>query len=116
MFFYGSESDGFVLNWDRICNCIAHEMWPKLASSIRGIVSEEKNEISADPFCDEKSMDKIIEILKVKRNLVVEERKYIKALVERARKWNETQTKAVTNQCLVYPIFISQKRSNYAKT
>ena len=103
MFFYGSKSDGFALNWDRICNCIAHEMWPKLASSIRGIVSEEKNEISADPFCDEKSMesmDKIIEILKVKRNLVIEERTYIKALVERARKWNETQTNTATNQCL----------------
>jgi len=73
----------FALNWERICNCIAHEMWPKLASTLRGILNEEKHEIKSENISEE-SIDKIIEILKGKRNLANEERIYFKALAQRA--------------------------------
>ena len=79
----------FELNWDRICECIGHEMWPKLASSIRGIVNDQKNNIKSDDFSD-KTVQEIIEILKAKRNLAIEERMYFKALVQRAKPLNAT--------------------------
>ncbi len=89
----------FELNWDRICNCIGHEMWPKLASSIRGIVNEQKNEIKSEDFSEE-SIEKIIEILKGKRNLAIEERIYLKALTERAKAFKATKESAPTHECM----------------
>ena len=100
-----SASVTFELDWDRICNCIGHEMWPKLASSIRAIVNEAKNEIKSKDFSEEKNVEKIIDILKNKRNLVIEERTYLKQLIKRAKQWKDARMNAVTDQCLVFVSF-----------
>ena len=69
------------MTWMNIANCVDHEMYTKLGSVLRAIVDEHdkhEQEINAQ------SMDELMEILKRKRNLCVEERAYLRRLIERA--------------------------------
>ena len=82
------------LSWLNICNAIKHEMYPKLASAIRPIIQDQKqDEHSTDDdeeqlkiglYDIQQNLDNVIEYLKKKRRLAVEERDYLKRLIERA--------------------------------
>ena len=82
------------LSWLNICNAIKHEMYPKLASAIRPIIQDQKHdEESSDDDEDtlniglyeiQQNVKNVIEYLKTKRKLAVEESEYLKRLIQRA--------------------------------
>ena len=84
------------ISWLNICNAIKHEMYPKLASAIRPIIREQnedkdnvdddenKNTLKIGLYDIEENVEKVIEYLKTKRKLGVEERDYLKKLIKRA--------------------------------
>ena len=81
------------LSWLHICNAIKHEMYPKLASAIRPIIQDQKHDEDSSDDEDtlkiglydiQQNVNKVIEYLKTKRKLAVEERDYLKRLIERA--------------------------------
>ena len=83
--------------WFNICNAIKHEMYPKLASAIRPIISDQNDDGKSDNHADQNreqlkialhdikgNVNKVIEYLKTKRKLGAEERAYLKRLCQRA--------------------------------
>eukprot|EP01084_Bolivina_argentea_P311452 539095_1 len=74
------------INWMNIANCIQHEMYPKLANVVRATIKDTKIDIGLYDL-DKKHIDQMIEILKSKRNLAVEERMYLGKLCYRAAKF-----------------------------
>eukprot|EP01084_Bolivina_argentea_P039562 73109_1 len=36
------ENQSFVMDWMKVCECVSHEMWPKLSSIIKSIIREKK--------------------------------------------------------------------------
>ena len=69
------------IKWRNIACCVEHEMYSKLGSVLRSIVSEKGRE---DEDIDAKAVQSVTEILRTRRKLVVEERAYFGKLVERA--------------------------------
>eukprot|EP01084_Bolivina_argentea_P083588 151345_1 len=85
------SSLNFRLNWLHIIECIRHEMWPKLASSIYAIIDnkdEAKHKIIDLYNLDGDTISDVIEILKSKRHLAIEERDYLRNLIKRAKQFN----------------------------
>eukprot|EP01084_Bolivina_argentea_P311451 539094_1 len=74
------------INWINIANCIQHEMYPKLANVVRATIKDTQIDIGLYDL-DKKHIDQMIEILKSKRNLAVEERMYLGKLCYRAAKF-----------------------------
>eukprot|EP01084_Bolivina_argentea_P308635 533733_1 len=79
------------ITWFNIANCVNHEMYPKLGSAIRAIVNKSDiNNGGGDDAkiglydLESKHIKIMTAILKEKRNLGVEERNYLKKLIERA--------------------------------
>eukprot|EP01083_Nonionella_stella_P286785 976124_1 len=85
--------DDFKLNWNHLVQCIRHEMWPVLASVIKGMLdnsnnqnNEEKdNELIDIHDLSEECMNKVIDMLKKKRRLPAEECHYLRHLMIRAK-------------------------------
>ena len=86
----------FKMSWVNICNCIQHEMYPELASIVRSFINsigheiEEKKHDEQDSTIglydiDAKSENILMEFLKSKRNVPIEERDYLSKLIQRAR-------------------------------
>eukprot|EP01084_Bolivina_argentea_P314599 544914_1 len=70
-----------ILDWTQVCNGISHEMWPKLASAVKSIVTDQainQHDLSVT------SIDKVIDILKNKRNLCIEEQEYLRRFLQQA--------------------------------
>ena len=95
------------MNWHKICNCIEHEMYPKVASAIRTLINKQnqndpkKNdgETLIDQYdLSPKSESKLIESLKTKKKLAIEERTYLQGLIERARSFTPIQN---NHQCMM---------------
>eukprot|EP01083_Nonionella_stella_P286783 976122_1 len=84
--------DDFKLNWNHLVSCIRHEMWPILASVIKGMLDNNNDEEAqkANPRIDihdlsDECMDKVIDMLKRKRRLPSEECRYLRQLMIRAK-------------------------------
>eukprot|EP01084_Bolivina_argentea_P281296 481260_1 len=77
---------GFKLRWTHIANCVNHEMYPKLGSIILAIINDDSSSIEMYNV-DNKYIDSMLQMLKNKRNLAVEERTYLKKLCQRAMKF-----------------------------
>ena len=69
-------------SWSNIANCVKHEMYPKLGSTIQSIVDRDANGLYN--VVDDKSTDQMMETLKNDRHLAAEERVYIRKLIQRA--------------------------------
>ena len=84
----------FKMNWFHISNCIKHEMYPKIASTVISFIDKNQNHHQARQSLDLsiKSETKLIEHLKNKRKLAIEERAYLTKLIQRARSF-----KLITN-------------------
>eukprot|EP01084_Bolivina_argentea_P132096 233106_1 len=96
------KDEQFKMSWDHILEAIKHEMYPKLSSAIKSIINysnnqqnmqvnedDEKNTIKIELYdLTDKSRDNVIEFLKEKRKLKIEERKYLYGLINRARSFN----------------------------
>eukprot|EP01084_Bolivina_argentea_P114743 204231_1 len=88
---HDKQFDNFQMSWNHVSQCVAHEMWPKLASAIKGIVNnaDETQHPMIDAYdLSDKNTDNIINILKSERQLAIEEREYLKKLVKRAREFS----------------------------
>ena len=79
--------------WFNICNVIKHEMYPKLASAIMAITEDEfKSEaidhniysISIPLYSIKENIEEVIQYLKTKRKLAIEERNYLRMFIQRA--------------------------------
>ena len=88
----------FRISWYNIINCIKHEMYPKIGSAIRPIIyngeikqqdsDSDDDEIASkvDLYDLSKTQEvKVIQYLKTKRKLPIEERNYLSNLIQRAR-------------------------------
>ena len=86
-----NSQTGFNMSWFHICNCIEHEMYPKIASAVKSFINnhqhDEKKDNDENSFInlDTKTEKKLIHFLKTKRKLPIEERSYLKNLIKRAR-------------------------------
>eukprot|EP01084_Bolivina_argentea_P128673 227401_1 len=76
----------FRMDWQKACNAIKHEMWSKLASSVRAIVNDKNRNIDQYDLSVE-CINKVINILKEERHLAVEEREYLRKLLKRCAKF-----------------------------
>eukprot|EP01084_Bolivina_argentea_P260536 440016_1 len=74
----------FELNWRHIANCVDKEMYAKLGSAIRSIIDEDKAS-KQHIIQSTKNVDELMDILKNKRNLGIEERQYLRNLIKRAQ-------------------------------
>ena len=95
----------FKISWINICNCIQHEMYPKVASAVRQFINNHSNHNE-----DEKSLidlydlsveseTKLIDFLKTKTKLPLEERTYLRQLIQRARSFKPIPK---NHQCTMY--------------
>eukprot|EP01084_Bolivina_argentea_P048006 88488_1 len=75
-----STTIDFTMDWTKICQCVTHEMWPKLASIIKSLIH--KNQISICKI-NQKNIKTIIDGLK-SRNTEIEPLQYLKQLIKRA--------------------------------
>eukprot|EP01084_Bolivina_argentea_P086492 156345_1 len=75
-----TSKETFKMNWMKICECVSHEMWPKLSSVIKGIIRE--NNVNIYEINNE-SITTIFNALK-KRTIQIEPLQYLKALIQRA--------------------------------
>eukprot|EP01083_Nonionella_stella_P313023 1121750_1 len=77
-----SHDDIGVMDWDKIIECVRHEMWPKLGSIMKGILRLNKKEMTG---CEVKEEDiKIVLNALEKKGIAVESLEYLKALIQRA--------------------------------
>ena len=70
------------MKWENIINCVSHEMWTKLASTIKSIIDDKENNINIYDEPNIKSINKILNILTTKRNLDKEPADYLKNLID----------------------------------
>ena len=73
-----------AMDWERICSCLRHEMYPMLSSAVKKIVDDDENGLDAEDVSDE-AMEAVIDILRTKRRIGNQEISYLKELVQRAR-------------------------------
>ena len=83
--------------WTKIASCVSHEMYGKLSSAIKSIVNNHKYDIGLYDI-DNKHIDKMIDILKTKRNLGIEERVYLKKLCKRAKQFKPESISIIQHQ------------------
>eukprot|EP01084_Bolivina_argentea_P100450 180356_1 len=84
-----------ALNWEHICKCIKHEMYPMLSSAVESIISNTKEVIVNVDDISTNAVNKLIERLQKKRKLGNEEVHYLRKLVKRARNYNNKQKRSV---------------------
>eukprot|EP01084_Bolivina_argentea_P017319 32348_1 len=82
-----SETKPFQINWIHIANCVAHEMYPKLSSTIRSIINQ--SDIALFDV-DQIHINEMLNILKTKRGLAIEEIIYLRKLCNRAINFTPT--------------------------
>eukprot|EP01083_Nonionella_stella_P299276 1015905_1 len=75
-----------VMDWNKVIECVNHEMWPKLGSIIKGILRK-KGEEMMDCEVKEEDITTVMETLKNK-GIAAESINYLQELIERAMHWN----------------------------
>eukprot|EP01084_Bolivina_argentea_P299751 516725_1 len=80
------------IDWFKACNGIAHELWPKLASTVKTIVSNKDNNIDVQQV-NQMNIDKVMETLRG-RYLGVEEQYYLKQFLIRAASFTPINNKS----------------------
>eukprot|EP01084_Bolivina_argentea_P309262 534940_1 len=93
---------GFKMDWMKICECISHEMWPKLSSIIKSIIREN----NIDNYQINENIKNIIDSLTT-RTIEIEPIKYLQKLIKRA-----IDFASVTNSNNNFAHNIKKKRDN----
>eukprot|EP01084_Bolivina_argentea_P219446 372193_1 len=109
---FHNKSDS-LMNWSNVCQCVKQQMWPKLSSAIKSIVDSLDGDnvfLFWDNVITNDSIDIVINKLKEKRHLQIEERKYLQKLIYRTKNF----TPIVNNH--YYQGFIQGKISSEMKT
>ena len=73
-----SWNSPFKMKWVNICNCIRHEMYPRIASAIISLI-DDNDDLTTYPA------SYLFEQLETKRKLRLEERNYLIQLIQRAQ-------------------------------
>eukprot|EP01084_Bolivina_argentea_P101170 181436_1 len=89
------NAEPIYINWKHISNCVQHEMYSKLANTMRSTINDKKNKIKMN---DVDKISKMIYFLKSKRNLTIEETNYLNKLHERAMKVSIINTDSYEDQ------------------
>eukprot|EP01084_Bolivina_argentea_P309263 534943_1 len=98
-----STSTSFQMDWMKICECISHEMWPKLSSIIKSIIREK----NIDNYqINNENIKNIIDSLTT-RTIEIEPIKYLQKLIKRA-----IDFASVTNSNNNFAHNIKKKRDN----
>eukprot|EP01083_Nonionella_stella_P126615 383324_1 len=81
-----SNEEILVMDWNKIIECVKHEMWPKLGSIMKGILRSNQKEMMG---CEVKEQDIkiVIDALKEKR-IAAESIDYLQTLIQRATHLN----------------------------
>ena len=95
------KPEDFKIIWLNVCNCVQHEMYPKIASTIKSFINHQNDEKQDN---EEKSLidldidmeAKLIKFLKTKRKLPIEERTYLKHLIQRARSFKSINKNSIS--------------------
>eukprot|EP01084_Bolivina_argentea_P039563 73111_1 len=87
------ENQSFMMDWMKICECVSHEMWPKLSSIIKAIIRQKNIDVFK---INNKNIKKIIDCLKT-RNIEIAAIKYLEKLIKRAITFIPTYNNNVTN-------------------
>ena len=74
------------MNWEKIANCVSHELYPKLANTIRSIITNAKQHGIDSNDLDNHHISKMKSILSTKK-VPIEEQEYLEKLCFRARKF-----------------------------
>ena len=82
---------GFSMNWEMIANCVAHELYPKLANTIRSIASNPIKYSIKSHDVDNDSITKMIILLNQKQ-VPIEEQQYLRKLCSRAMQFQPYST------------------------
>ena len=81
-----NPSSSNMMTWEMISQCTSHEMYPKIANTIRSIIDNyQQHQIGLNDFNDV-TITKMIEILKDKQ-LPIEEQNYFYNLCQRAKQF-----------------------------
>eukprot|EP01083_Nonionella_stella_P082684 228284_1 len=83
-----ANDDIGVMDWDKIIECVRHEMWPKLGSIMKGILHANEKEMAG---CEVKE-ESVVDALQ-KKGIAAESIHYLETLIQRAMQLN-----ANTNQ------------------
>eukprot|EP01083_Nonionella_stella_P112252 329976_1 len=77
-----SNDDIDVIDWNKIIECVRHEMWPKLGSIMKGILRANKKEMTG---CEVKKEDiKIVLDALEHKGIASESIEYLQKLIQRA--------------------------------
>eukprot|EP01084_Bolivina_argentea_P289467 497086_1 len=90
------DKNEWRMNWEKACNAIHHEMFPKLANIIRAIINDKQTEIKHDDLSDD-TINKVVDILKTERHLPFEERQYLRKLLLRSVQFQQKTDINITN-------------------
>ncbi len=85
----------FKMDWLKICECISHEMWPKLSSIVTSIIRE-KNINNFE--INNENIKNIIDALK-RRTIEIEPITYLQELIKRAIKYTPITRKDKNVKC-----------------
>eukprot|EP01084_Bolivina_argentea_P171570 297239_1 len=105
------------MDWFKACNGIQHEMWSKLAIAVKSIIIDDATKIKMDNL-SEKNIIQVINILKNRRHLAIEERGYLRRFLRRAAnfkinnqyiKIQQNQNKMLQYESLLIDIFYVYK-------
>eukprot|EP01083_Nonionella_stella_P083159 229783_1 len=69
-----------TMNWNKIIECVGHEMWPKLGSIMKAILRLDTNDVGE---VKKEDIDKVIAALK-KKGIAAESINYLEKLIQRA--------------------------------
>eukprot|EP01084_Bolivina_argentea_P285614 489822_1 len=90
----------FRISWNHVANCAAHEMSPKLSSTILSIIDKDHSNYKSNADID---LDEMIKILS-KRHLGTDEIKYFRTLYQRATQFTPTS---------IADLITSKQQQNY---
>eukprot|EP01083_Nonionella_stella_P157109 509652_1 len=81
-----SHDDIGVMDWDKIIECVRHEMWPKLGSIMKAILRANEKETTGCEV-NEEDITLVLDTLEDKR-IASESITYLKQLIQRAMQLN----------------------------
>ena len=78
---FKNKKKKFILTWNHICNRLGKHLWTNLMYDMQFIVENKKNNININDLSKE-TVNKILNILSIKRSITKSQREYIQHLIE----------------------------------
>ena len=78
-----NKHNTFLMNWERICKCISHELWTKLSSKLLSIIYNDENKINNNDI-SHGTIEKVLDNLNKRNDIDEKPKQYIKHLIHRS--------------------------------